>query len=80
MALIELPFPVFSLSVFKWTLFVFDIYWKDSQATISFLGHLYLHRLHYLVVNDRARAFGCKILYFTLSSEHQLTSLQSGFH
>ena len=37
MALIELPFPVFSLSVFKWTLFVFDIYCSNSQPSMNVL-------------------------------------------
>ena len=39
MALIELPFPVFSLSVFKWTLFVFDIYCSNSQPSMNVLQH-----------------------------------------
>ena len=35
------------------------------------------------MTSDKARSFGRKILYFTLSSEHQLTNLhdlQTGFH
>ena len=35
------------------------------------------------MIRDKARAFGCIILYFTLSSEHQLTNLhdlQTSFH